>query len=94
MLGRQKKKSSLNGRPKKHIPKKKKMDGEQELILPHRVARPKVINSISSKKARLCACIFKETLNIRTDTPTYSKEGLQIDLVIFLQTLKKWDLSM
>ena len=46
------------------------------------VIKPKIVDGVSSVKARLCARGFEESQNYRTDSPTCSREGIRIALTL------------
>ena len=46
------------------------------------VLTPKMIDSVVSTKARLCACGFEENQDFRTDSPTCSRIGIRFALTV------------
>lgn len=57
-------------------------DHGQETMSVTWVVRPKVIDGVSSVKARLCARGFEEEQLFRTDSPTASREGNRLTLAM------------
>ena len=55
------------------------------------VIKEKLVDNEKFTKARLCARDFEEEWNFRTDSPTCSREGL--DLPCSIITWKKWTLN-
>ena len=66
-------------------------DCDQETMSVTWVVRPKTIDGTPSVKARLCARGFEEEQQFRTDSPTVSREGNRLLLVII--TSKGWTLN-
>ena len=66
-------------------------DTGQECISLHWVIKSKIINNKSATKAYLCACGFEEEQNYHTDSPTYSRQGIQI--MFTLCASRKWPVS-
>ena len=63
----------------------------QDFITLRWVVTPKTINGVPSVKARLVARGFEEIQNFRTDSPTCSKEGLRLSLLLLAS--HKWSLN-
>ena len=65
-------------------------DENQECVSVRWVITPKIIDGHPSVKARLVAKGFQESENLRTDSPTCSKDSIR--LVIATSAIKKWRL--
>ena len=63
----------------------------QDLITLRWVCKPKIIDNKPSVKARLCARGFQKDLDICSDGPTCSHEGIRIALTIIASM--KWQLN-
>ena len=63
----------------------------QELITLRWVCTPKIIDGKPSVKARLCARGFQEQCDIRSDSPTCSREGIRVALSLI--TANDWKLN-
>ena len=66
-------------------------DNGQDLITLRWVCQPKVIDGQASVKARLCARGFEEESDIRSDSPTCSREGVRIALTLI--AAQKWKVN-
>ena len=66
-------------------------DNGQDLITLRWVCQPKVIDGQASMKARLCARGFEEESDIRSDSPTCSREGVRIALALI--AAHKWKVN-
>ena len=64
---------------------------DQDLITLRWVCKPKLIDDKPSVKARRCARGFQEDLDIRSDSPSCSREGIRIALTIIASM--KWQLN-
>ena len=66
-------------------------DNGQNTISTRWVLKPKIIDGKHSVKARLCARGFEEDKHFRTDSPTCSREGVRVALVVI--ACHKWELK-